>query len=258
LEASLENEMLNTFGALLQAKLEDQQKKNPRLSMRSFAKKMEISPGCLNELMHGKRALSEFYANKIVLALEMDTAERNKVYSFITTQSRKHDVEQTIAEKQIEVISSWQHFAILNLMRTKDFDSNPMWIADRLAITPEEAAHSLKLLEDLGFIKTKGKSLVRSVGSLSATTEIPSAEIMKAHIADLQKSIDVLQNTKSSVRDYSSTTLAINPEKMPEARKLIKTFHKKLSMLVEDGDKSAVYNLNVQFFPLTVVEDSHV
>lgn len=248
--------MLNPFGNLLQSKLEEMQQKNPRLSMRAFAKKMGISPGCLNELMHGKRALSEFYASKIVLSLELDTAERNKVYSYITTQSRKYDAEQLIENKEIEVISTWQHFAILNLMRTQDFDSDPAWIADRLAITPEEAEFSLQLLMDLGFIKAKGKSLVRSVGSLSTTTDIPSSEIVKAHMVDLQKAIQVLQDTPPPLRDFTSTTLAVNPEKMPEAKKLIKAFHKKFSMLVEDGDKSAVYNLNVQFFPLTVPQES--
>ena len=248
--------MLNHFGTLMQTKLEEMQKKNPRLSMRAFAKKMGISPGCLNELMHGKRALSEFYASKIVLSLELDTVERNQVYSYITTQSRKYDTGQLIENKEIEVISTWQHFAILNLMRTKDFSSDPAWIADRLSITPEEAEFSLQLLTDLGFIKAKGKSLVRSVGSLSTTTDIPSSEIVKAHMVDLQKAIQVLQNTPPPMRDYSSTTLAVNPGKMPEAKKLIKAFHKKFSMLVEDGDKSAVYNLNVQFFPLTVPQET--
>ncbi|MNL26858.1 hypothetical protein D3C87_1484140 [compost metagenome] len=141
-------------------------------------------------------------------------------------------------------------------MRTKDFSSDPAWIAERLAISPEDAAHSLQLLMDLGFIKSKGKSLVRSVGSLSTTVDIPSSEIVKAHMVDLQKAMQVLQETKPPVRDFSSTTLAVNPEKMPEAKKLIKAFHKKFSMLVEDGDKTAVYNLNVQFFPLTVPQET--
>jgi hypothetical protein len=36
--------------------------------------------------------------------------------------------------------------------------------------------------------------------------------------------------------------------------KPIKKFRRKLSMLVEEGDMTEVYNLNIQFFPLTVQE----
>lgn len=241
----------NRFGDLLKSKLEDIQKKNPRFSFRSLAKKVGISPGCLNELMHGKRPLSEFYANKIVLGLELDINERNEIYSLIATRSRKFAVQKTLEDQELELITHWEHFAILNLFRMKNFQADPVWIGERIGIPVEKAEHSLQLLMNLGFIKRKGNSIARAVASLSTTTDIPSQALVNAHISDLKKAIDVLQSTPTDVRDFSSITMAINPEKIAEAKKYIKKFRRKFSILVEEGDQTEVYNLNIQFFPLT-------
>ncbi|WP_374074148.1 DUF4423 domain-containing protein [Bdellovibrio bacteriovorus] len=246
--------MSNKFGTLLKSKLEEIQKKNPRFSFRSLAKKVGISPGCLNELMHGKRPLSEFYANKIVLGLELDTAERNEIYSMISTRSRKFAVQKTLQEQELELLTNWEHFAILNLFRMKNFQSEPAWIAERLALPIEKVEMSLQLLMNLGFIKKKGNSIARAVASLSTTTDVPSQALVKAHTSDLRKAIEVLQSTPPDVRDFSSITMAINPGKLSEAKKFIKKFRRKFSILVEEGEQTAVYNLNIQFFPLTQPE----
>lgn len=243
--------MSDRFGALLKSKLEEIQKKNPRFSFRSLAKKVGISPGCLNELMHGKRPLSEFYAHKIVLGLELDTEERNEIYSLITTRSRKFAEQKSLTEQKIELLSSWEHFAILNLFRLKNFKSEPSWIAERLGLPIDRVEVSLQILTQLGFIKRKGLSMVRSAPSLTTSVDLPSQALVKAHLSDLKKAMDVLQSTPPEVRDFSSMTMAMDPARMTEAKKFIQKFRQKFSLMVEDGEASEVYGLNIQFFPLT-------
>ena len=126
--------------------------------------------------------------------------------------------------------------------------------AERLALPLGKVQQSLDLLLDLGFIKRKGNSIARSVASLATTTDIPSEALVQAHVSDMHKAIEVLKRTPIDRRDYSAITMAINPHKMEEAKSLIKKFRRKLSMLVEEGDMTEVYNLNIQFFPLTVAE----
>ncbi|ASD63807.1 DUF4423 domain-containing protein [Bdellovibrio bacteriovorus] len=244
--------MSNPFGNFLKSKLDEIQKRNPRFSFRSLAKKVAISPGCLNELMHGKRPLSEFYASKIVLGLELGVEERNQVYAMIATRSRKFNVQKRLTEQQLELLSSWEHFAILNLMRIPQFQSSEKWISQRLGIPVEKVQHSLDLLMNLGFIKMHGNIFVRTVASLGTTSDIPSHALVQAHVSDMNKAIEVLKVTTPDRRDYSAITLAFNPEKMTEVKALIKKFRQRLSLLAEEGEPSEVYNLNIQFFPLTV------
>ncbi|UXR66238.1 DUF4423 domain-containing protein [Bdellovibrio bacteriovorus] len=195
--------MSNKFGALLKTKLEEIQKKNPRFSFRSLAKKVGISPGCLNELMHGKRPLSEFYANKIVLGLELGSEERNEVYSLISTRSRKFAAQKVLMEKEMEMLSSWEHYAILNMIRMKTFQAEPEWIADRLALPVDRVQRSLDLLMDLGFIKRKGNSIARAVASLATTEDIPSQALVKAHLSDMSKAVADKELCQSQIATVS-------------------------------------------------------
>jgi len=48
-------------------------------------------------------------------------------------------------------------------------------------------------------------------------------------------------------------TMAIDPKNLPEAKKLIREFRKNLSVLLEEGTKTEVYDLNIQLLPATDV-----
>ena len=45
-------------------------------------------------------------------------------------------------------------------------------------------------------------------------------------------------------------TMAIDPLKLPEAKKLISAFNRKMSRFLEGGDKKEVYELQISLFSL--------
>jgi uncharacterized protein (TIGR02147 family) len=51
----------------------------------------------------------------------------------------------------------------------------------------------------------------------------------------------------------TSITFSINRKNIPEAKKMIRTFRRKMATLMAKGHKTDVYNLNVQLFPVTKV-----
>ncbi|MGZ3740999.1 MAG: DUF4423 domain-containing protein, partial [Bdellovibrionota bacterium] len=52
-------------------------------------------------------------------------------------------------------------------------------------------------------------------------------------------------------RDITSMTMAIDPRRLPLAKTLIRKFRFRLADLLETGDRTEVYNLNVQLVPVT-------
>jgi hypothetical protein len=54
------------------------------------------------------------------------------------------------------------------------------------------------------------------------------------------------------LRDFSSIMLAIDPEKLPEAKTIIREFRQKMASLLKHGHRSEVYQLAIQFYPLTI------
>lgn len=58
--------------------------------------------------------------------------------------------------------------------------------------------------------------------------------------------------TNFDLSDYSSMTMAIDCELLPEAKELILNFRRQLMRFLESGKKTEVYKLNIQLFPLTL------
>jgi hypothetical protein len=59
-----------------------------------------------------------------------------------------------------------------------------------------------------------------------------------------------LENLPISIRNHSARTVAIDPEKIPEAKKRIEAFMIELCDELASGSKKQVYELAVQLFPL--------
>jgi len=238
---------------LLKKKLKEIQSKNSRYSMRSLAAKIGISPGALADLMKGKRPLSDFYADKISCNLNLNDEERKMLFSSVSTRSRKFSNQKILSEKELSMITDWENYAILNLMKTTGFKSDPAWIAKRLALSEDRVKSCIKMMMDLGLIAVRNGEWQRSHNNISTTDEIPSAALVEAHKKDLLKAIDTLEKTQVGVRSYSSITMPINSAKLPEARELIRKFRRNLCLLMETGSKDEVYNLNIQLYPVTTI-----
>ena len=241
------SEFLNTHFEILR-------KKNRRISVRSFSKKTGIPAGRMSELLRGKRLLSDYYAQKIAQTLNLDPSQKQELYSLVSVQSRKAMEERELLEYEIAMLSSWEHYAILNLANTKDFQSKAEWIANRLALPKSKVLESLNILEKLGFIVYKNGQIKRSDERLTTTMDIPSIAIRRSLRADIEKGLDALANVPPAHRDFSSVTMAIDPKKIPKAKELTEKYRQKMSRLLENGDCTEVYNLSIQLFPMTLIE----
>lgn len=245
---------MSSPGQFLKEKLNQIQKKNPQFSLRSLASKAGIGPGALSELINGRRQLSDFYAEKLAQSLNLNPEEKRILFSFVGTRSRKFSKQKVLAENELQLITGWEHYAILNLMKTEDFQSSTEWIAARLGLTEGRVQQCLEILSSLHMIYRHGEEWIRNHNSLTTTREIPSRALVEAHKRDLLKAIEVLESTTPNVRSFTSVTMPVNVEKIAEAKELIREFRRKLCHLLEQGSKSEVYNLNIQLFPMTKLE----
>lgn len=240
-----------TLENLLKKKLKEIQAKNSRFSMRSLATKLGISAGALGDLMKGKRPLSDFYAEKIARNLNLNEQEMKVLFAAVNTRSRKFGRQKILTENELSMVTDWENYAILNLMKTADFQSDASWIAQRLALSETKVKNCLKVMMDLELISFRQGEWLRTHGSLTTTKEIPSQALVTAHKKDLLKAIEVLEKTTPDTRSFTSVTMPINTAKIDEARKLIQKFRRNLCTLMETGPRDEVYNLNIQLYPVT-------
>ena len=70
---------MKNLGELLLKELEVRQKKNPRYSLRAFAKHLDLDAATLSQIMNAKRCVSVEKAKGILEKLSLASTERNAI-----------------------------------------------------------------------------------------------------------------------------------------------------------------------------------
>ena len=241
----------NYASALLKKELEQRKQKNPRYSLRSFAKNLGMSPAQLSQLISGKRRFSPESLRQVSEHLRLSPEQASMLFSRTLVPSHIATSEELrrrrLAEDEFRTIADWYHFAILSLGKIRGAKADPFWIADRLGITPTEAREALARLVRLGIIED-GKSLKRLAPPLNVVSEIPSTAIQSYHHKVLNLAQEKLRDTPPHRRDFSAMTLATDSGKIPEIRKMIEEFQERLAAFAEPGNSQEVFIFACQFF----------
>jgi uncharacterized protein (TIGR02147 family) len=136
-------------------------------------------------------------------------------------------------------------------MDLEDFSSDIAWIAKRLSISKSRAEIVIDGLLASGLIKRENGKLKKTAKQLTTTQDIQSIALRHSHKETLEMAVEKIESISIEDRFYSSNTIAMNRNKLSEAKNLIREFRRKLTALLEDGQKTEVYQFNFQLFPLT-------
>jgi uncharacterized protein (TIGR02147 family) len=158
---------------------------------------------------------------------------------------------RNLTEQEFRSISDWYHYAILELTETESFRPDPKWIADELAIPIGRVTAALKRLQNLGLIEESfqgnWKKINRPITTLDKSKT--SALHRKRQKQILKRAILALDLVPIENRSMTSMTMAICPDHLPKAKELILEFNRKLCRLLQDGQKTEVYELGVCLYP---------
>lgn len=262
------------FQSILASDFQSRRDKNPRYSLRAYANFLDINASSLSAIMKGKRSLPINSAHFISEKLKLDNQAQ---VEFIDTiiQFRKDKLQRTHKQRKInqcanstesyfeldeeeyyEVITEWEHYAVLNLLKIKKFELSKESVSKRLSISMERAEYVISNLfnSKLLFEDDHGKP-TRSFENINTTNEVPSLALKLAHIDELNLAKEKIYNTPINQRLFTSRTLPINTKKIDEAKRYLEDVKIQLSKLLEDENADEVYNLSINFFPLTTTPD---
>lgn len=88
-------------------------------------------------------------------------------------------------------------------------------------------------------------------GPEKTTDQVSSEAVREFHKNVITEAKSKIDTVLVSERDYSSMIMFVDQTKLEVAKEEIKNFRRKLSALLEDGNKNQVYALNIQLFPLS-------
>lgn len=252
---------------ILERVLKERRTKNGSYSLRAFARDIGIKPGPLSDMMAGKRPVSPTTANIIARRLNLSQTDITMIQKNAIDGRRRTDKGKQphgaphftlIPDDQFAIIADWHHFAILSLIKTDDFKSRVDWIAARLGLTKRAVSQAINRLVAAGYIKYAGKKLVRREERYHTTHGVPSAALREAHRQNLTQAAEALEQVPLALRDITSMTMAIDPERLPLAKELMQEFRWRFLKIMEQNSKTEVYNLNIQFYPVSKVRSEHI
>lgn len=260
------------FPSFFSAHLKWLKSTNPKYSLRWVARQLGLkSHSYLLALCAGTKSPTKSMLNRMaeIFDLNVDDFAYIKVLVGLQTAKTLNEKEffvQHLAEikkrapeallelEVFEMMSHWYYLAIFELVGLPSFQSDPIWIAEQLgdALGTTTIQDALDRLIRLKFLE-KGPSghYRRCIETFTTTNNIPSAAIRNFHRQMLQLAERTLDHVPVPQRLFFGQTMGISKENLDEAQNLIVAFRARFDSLMKTSQPDSVYQLAIQFFPLT-------
>lgn len=248
-------------------------KANRTFSYRVFNVKAGISsPVFLKLVIDGKRNLGLSSIEKFIIALGLNKREGlyfKKLVLFDQTETPEEKQELyralrsmrgTVSEKsltstQYDYFSNWYNAVIREIVTLYNFKDDFQLLAKtvRPEITCNEAKASVELLLKLKLLKKTSIGTYEQVNTaIVAEGDIGLIAIRHFNRCMLLNALKAIDEVEIGNRHISGLTMGISKQMHLIIRNEIETFKERIVKLVNQDRKSiGVYQLNVQFFPLS-------
>jgi uncharacterized protein (TIGR02147 family) len=256
----------------------EKKKANPKYSYGMLSQRVGLkSRSNLIEIANGKVPLSRLRVFQVARAMDLGVKECEYFVSLVHFNNAASLKEKEfhlakmgelagrspariLGEAQYAYFSEWYHPAIRELACMPSFrgDFEALARGLRPAITAKQARASVELLLKLGLLrKTAQGRFAQADGAVQTADELTSYMILRYQKEGIHLAEDALESIGPEDRDISTMTAGVSRECFLAVKKEIQAFRRHLSNLIEkDKGADRVYQLNLQFFPLSALEES--
>lgn len=123
--------------------------------------------------------------------------------------------------------------------RTPLSEKTALAVLNKLLLSPEEQNHFLNLVH-LEQMKRVDRRKMPSPPSLIIQEDTKSC---------LLSALSSHNSLNPITTDFSSVVISLAPDRLPEAKRIIRDFQYKLARLAKDQSEMETYLLNIQLFP---------
>jgi uncharacterized protein (TIGR02147 family) len=258
----------------------DAKKRNPRWSLRSWAKKLGLAgPSGLGMVLNGQRNVGEALAAKLALYFGFSPAEREYFLNLVhlgtrgapapliaqlqSTAARRGGrsgraghasedaAESSAPSEELRIASSWFFYAIREMSLLAGFQATADWIAPRLRhpVPSSEIAAALASLRRQGLLAPDLRGRLRpATGKIAARAGMGDALSRKFHSEVLELAEHSLWNDAIDSRGFFSSTFTISKASLPAAREAIRKFRAEFERAFERDGGDTTVQLGVQLF----------
>jgi uncharacterized protein (TIGR02147 family) len=246
---------------------------NPAMSHRFIAKAMNArSSSFFKDVLSARIRVSPARARAFSRLFKLDAREAEYFDNLVLyTQAETHEEKKQWLKKlvkdlppgsrtllksfQMEYFKKWYYAAVRELFALEDFAGDPERLARTLRppIKASEARDAISLLIRLKLIRKTSQGGYRKVDNVVSSGYEADPALMRGVIADnLELGRHALDAYPPKTRPFSYLTLSVSESSFERIRDKIRAFRKEmLEIAVEEGQADRLYQMNLQFFPLS-------
>lgn len=260
------------YRSFLLAHVQDKRRANPSWTYGMWARSLGLKDtSSITKIIQGQRHPGAEMTEKLIKYFALSERDAQYFGDLVQFQKVKNDprlsvlllqklgrhnrdhTRLTLDDKTFALISQWYCLAIREMVRLKDFFEDPEWVAKQFnfAVTPKEAQRALQLLEEAGLLERKRGRLHVRESMFETTNDFSSEAIKRYHEATLENARAAVRKFGVDEREITSMVLAMPSRRLGEAKALIRDFKQKFESLLEEDGSDSVYQLQIQYYPLT-------
>ena len=238
---------------ILRSEFSKRSNHNPKYSLRAFARSLNIHSSTLSAILNEKRKISPQQAQKILIELNINSKERKSILlKMMDEQTESASVVfHSLSEDIFNVVSGWEHFALLSCLDLNSLGQTAQSLAQKLKIPETDTQQALARLKRFNLVRSESNLWYGTGKNFTTTDEIPSEAVRRTHREYIQKALTSIDRHSLEERDITGITLAVSSKKIAGAKKMIQNFRRELAEYLESDPRDEVYRLNIQLFPLT-------
>jgi uncharacterized protein (TIGR02147 family) len=246
------------FRHFLQEELARRCARNRHYSLRAFAKFLEMDHSTLSQILRGKRRLMSRTVRRCGMRLGLD---EQSVAEFARAAEREPEFDDAglgevrrLASDTASLVAEWQHYAILEMVRLREFRTDSRWIARVLGLQVDEVNVALQRLLRLGLLTMDAPDRWTDWSGDTAASVRGFTRAALERLAEQSRS-QLLQSVGGAAAArcaYSATTVAVPSDRVAEIAERIERFRQELlAFVTKDAHPDDVYRLEISFVPLT-------
>ncbi len=262
------------YRILLADHYREKKARNRRWNYSVWARQLGLkSPSTLVMILKGQRHPSSDLARSIATYLKLDEQRANFFQDLVLLQKSESNPRMTVllleklslkssggkfrllSQDQFYAIANWYYYAIRELTKVVGFHEDAKWISEQLhgRVSPALVRVAIDKMLELGILERGkgGKKLIPSNGHLDTTTDLADEGLKRYHEGVLEKAKQAVRELAPARREISGGCFAIKASRIPEAKSLIRKFHRDLCELLEEENADVVFQIETSFFPLS-------
>lgn len=237
------------FLQLITENFQQLKRRNPRYSLRAYAKKLEVSPGTLSEVMRAKLKLKPERMEKILYRLDIPVRRKNHL--LLKMGKTAHHERQIVSKEAALFLAPWPHRAALHFFDLETENLSAVELSQRLDISLAETKKCLNQLLKLELLEVNEKGDFRRPQKIWHTTDGENNESVRlTHLSNFELEKKAYQAFDKDEKDFTAMMFAGNRAQLEHLRKEIRKLYEKTILTMENGPRDELYQISVSVYPI--------